>query len=473
MSLALRYQAHSEIGLVRKNNQDSAYVSPTMLVVADGMGGAAAGDLASAVAIKELRAVDGDHTGDDMLSAFDDAIGNAAVQIAALVKSDRSLDGMGSTVCGAMFDGTQLGLANIGDSRAYRYRDGVLTRLTRDHSWVQTLVDEGRITEAEALEHPHRSLILRVVNGQPQHLPDLELVEAAEGDRLLICSDGLCGMVTDGEIEAELDGPLDEVLPRLIALAHATGGADNITIVLADIVDGERTGPTEVLGAAANLDLDAPFDTTTMQLPTLGQVVDEDPTVLAERARYAPTTKGRVAAWLKVTIAVVLTLALIGGGLGLWYSYTQRQYYVGPEQAKVAIFRGVPDAVLNLPLSSLVEVDNTRLDDLPPYYQEQVNATITAESLESARSIVMGLRVKARECIAQRNARAQATQTPPPPTTTPPATPASPGPNNPSVTTSAPPSGSPSPNPQPTVSVTSATPSPSPTPTTPPAPEEC
>ena len=467
MSLALRYRAHSEIGLVRKNNQDSAYVSPTMLVVADGMGGAAAGDLASAVAIKELRAVDGDHTGEDMLTALDDAVSNAAAQIAALVKSDHSLDGMGSTVCGLMFDGTSLGLANIGDSRAYRYRDGTLTRLTKDHSWVQTLVDEGRITEAEALEHPHRSLILRVINGQPQHLPDLELAEAVEGDRLLICSDGLCGMVTDAMIEAELTGELDEVMPRLIALAHATGGADNITIVLADLVDGERTGPTEVLGAAAHLDLDAPFDTTTMQLPTLGEEVDEDPTVLAERVRYAPTTKGRVAAWLKVTIAVVLTLTLISGGLGFWYSYTQRQFYVGPEEANVAIFRGLPDAVLNLPLSTLVEVDSTRLEDLPPYYQEQVRATITAESLESARSIVMGLRLKARECIAQREERAQATQTPAPPESTPPTAPESPG----STTSPESPGSTTSPGPSPTMTTATAAPTQSPMP--PPAPEEC
>lgn len=467
MSLALRYQAHSEIGLVRKNNQDSAYVSPTMLVVADGMGGAAAGDLASAVAIKELRAVDGDHVGEDMLTAFDDAVSNAGLQIAALVKSDHSLDGMGSTVCGVMFDGTNLGLVNIGDSRAYRYRDGKLTRLTRDHSWVQTLVDEGRITEEEALEHPHRSLILRVINGQPQHLPDLELAEVAEGDRLLICSDGLCGMVTDAAIEAELDGDRDQVMTRLIELAHETGGADNITIVLADVVEGERTGETQVLGSAAKLDLDAPFDTTTIQIPTLGEVVEEDPTVIAERVRYAPTTKGRLAAWVKVTIGVVLTLALIAGGFGLWYSYTQKRYYVGPEQNQVAIFRGVPDAVLSLPLSTLVETDATQLDDLPPYYQEQVRATIPAESLETARSIMMGLRLKARECIAQREERARATQAPSPTPT-------------PSNSASASPSGSPSPrtpsgSPGPSPTVTTASPTPTPTRSAmpPPAPEEC
>ncbi|MDQ7991995.1 MAG: protein phosphatase 2C domain-containing protein [Propionicimonas sp.] len=470
MTLALRYLAHSEVGLVRKNNQDSAYTSPTMLVVADGMGGAAAGDLASAVAIKELRAVDGNHAGEDMLTALDDAIANASQQISALVASDRSLDGMGSTVCGAMFDGTSLGMANIGDSRAYRYRDGALSRLTRDHSWVQTLVDEGRITEEEALEHPHRSLILRVVNGQPQHLPDLELAEAAEGDRLLICSDGLCGMVTDADIEAQLDGELDDVMARLVGLAHAAGGQDNITIILADIVDGEPAGITGVLGAAAVLDLDSPFDVTTMQLPTLAgqEVAAEDPALAKERARYAPTRRGRALAWVKVLAAAVLTLGLIAGGLAFWYSYTQRQFFVGPQDQVVAVFRGVPEPVLSLPLSTLVEADTTRLADLPPYYQEQVRATITASSLESARGIVATLREKAKECIAQREARAQATQTPTPtptptPTTSPlPSTSQTPPPTTPS------PSGTPNGTPSPRV--TTITPSPS---TIPPAPEEC
>lgn len=467
MTLALRYQAHSEVGLVRKNNQDSAYISPTMLVVADGMGGAAAGDLASAVAIKELQAVDGSHTGEDMLTAFDDAIASAGQQIAALVKSDHSLDGMGSTVCGLMFDGSSLGLANIGDSRAYSYRDGILTRLTRDHSWVQTLVDEGRITEAEALDHPHRSLILRVVNGQPQHLPDLELVEGTEGDRLLICSDGLCGMVTDADIEARMAGDLPDVMTSLIELAHEAGGQDNITIILADIVDGEPAGVTEVLGAAATLDLDAPFDVTTMQLPTLGtgEFVAEDPIAAKERARYAPTTKGRVAAWLKVTIAAVLTLGLIAGGLTLWYSYTQRHFFVGPQGEVVAIFQGVPEPVLNLPLSTLVEADTTRLADLPPYYQEQVRATITATSLESARGITATLRQKSKECIAQREARAQATQSPSP---------------TPSGSTTGSPDGpassTPAPQPSVTTSSTVSPPIPTPTPTPsaiPPAPEDC
>ena len=203
MPKALRYLAHSEIGLVRRNNQDSGYASPTMLMVADGMGGAAAGDLASAVAIRELKAADEAFTGTDAEEVLAGAIARANDQLADLVRADPALDGMGTTVCGLLFDGQDAALANIGDSRAYQVRDGVMRRITRDHSWVQTLVDDGRITEAEALVHPHRSLILRVLNGNAANSPDLDLLDVEVGDRLLICSDGLCGLVTDADIEWE------------------------------------------------------------------------------------------------------------------------------------------------------------------------------------------------------------------------------------------------------------------------------
>src|SRR5665647_2653674 len=168
MPLTLRTVAHSEVGLVRKNNQDSGYASPTMVVVADGT----------------------------------------------------SLDGMGTTVCGALFDGEQLGVAHIGVSRGYLRRDGELTRLTHDHSWVQSLIDEGRITEDESHVHPHRSLLLRVLNGQPISEPDLELVTLRDGDRIMFCSDGLCGLVTDDVIGDALAGDdLDLVLTDLVEAA--------------------------------------------------------------------------------------------------------------------------------------------------------------------------------------------------------------------------------------------------------------
>ncbi|HEY3339230.1 MAG TPA: protein phosphatase 2C domain-containing protein [Propionicimonas sp.] len=459
MTLALRYVAHSEIGLVRKNNQDSAYVSPTMLMVADGMGGAAAGDLASAVAIRELKAADGSFTGEEMLDVVGEAIDRAGAVISELVDADPSLDGMGSTVCGAMFDGTQLGVANIGDSRAYLYRDGILSRLTRDHSWVQTLVDEGRITEAEALEHPHRSLILKVINGQPHHQPDLKLVDVRPGDRLLICSDGLCGMVTDNVIAAELDGERDAVLAALIRLAHHEGGQDNITIILADVVEGEAEGVTDVLGAAADLDLDNPTETTARQAVVAADTAPRPDPGAGELVRYSPVARRRASTWVKVVLGVFIPLLAIGGAGTLWYSYTQGQYYLGAHETTLAIFQGVPEPVFNLPLSHVVEQDATRVVDLPPYYQERVLETMPAESLDAARSTLATLKLKAAECIRQRT-MPQSTPTP-----------------TPSPTVSSSPTKAPTGSASPSANLTaSPTPTPTPTPSdtsTPAAPMEC
>ena len=420
MTLSFRYRAHSEIGLVRKNNQDSCYVSPTMLIVADGMGGAAAGDLASAVVIREMRAVDGHYEGEEMLDALETAVDRAADAIAALVETEPGLDGMGSTATGVLFDGTELGLVNIGDSRTYLFRDGTLYRLTHDHSWVQSLVDEGRITEEESLVHPHRSLILRVINGQPQHVPDLQLADVQEGDRLLICSDGLCGMVTDAVIERHMTGSLDAVMPVLIGLAHEQGGLDNISIILADVVEGPPEGTPQVYGAAALIDLDAPLETLSLELPD--QEEDEDaeeraqrPTVLsAERARYAPTTRHRLSTRLKVAMAILIPLAVIVGGGWAWYSYTQQQYFVGADAGTVAIFRGIPDQTFNLPLSQVVQPSDTRVDDLPTYFRDQVQQTISVTSLETGQTTLAELQRQAQLCREQRAGQAIGTPVTPP-----------------------------------------------------------
>jgi protein phosphatase len=454
MSLALRYVAHSEIGLVRKNNQDSAYVSPTMLMVADGMGGAAAGDLASTVAIHQLALADAEHpTGDAMLPALAAAIKKASDVIADLIDNDPKLDGMGSTVCGIAFDGEKLALANIGDSRAYRYRDGKLARLSRDHSWVQTLIDDGRLTEAEALEHPHRSLILRVVNGQPQQTADLELVDVAEGDRLLICSDGLCGMVTDQVIEARIVGDRSDVMDALVRVAHLEGAQDNITIIVADIVTGEPEGDPQLLGAASRIDVDASGE------PTLVGIEDElaapDP-VAGELARYAPTGRRRGTVWVKVLLGVLLPLIAVAGGGGLWYAYTQSQYFVGPNDATLGIFRGIPEPVFRLPLSHLVQSDDTLVTDLPPYYQEQVRKTLPANTLDAARATLVMLRDKAAECREQRKQYHQEPTLPPPP-------------GLPTANSSASPHHSPSSMP----SSILLTPTPAPSASTPAAPTEC
>jgi len=467
MALTWSYVARSEVGLVRKNNQDSAYASPTMLMVADGMGGAAAGDLASAVAINELRQADADLTGKDMLEAASAAISRANERIRDLVSLDSSLDGMGTTVCGLLFDGERLAVANIGDSRGYRLRNGVFERITRDHSWVQTLVDDGRITEAEALVHPHRSLILKVLNGQANHVPDLEMSDIEAGDRYLLCSDGLCGMVTDAAIEEIIGGDdPEQVVEQLVRIAYDEGGLDNVTIILADVVSEGPPAPPAVLGAAAEIDTDAPPDRAedTRQLPVDGGPrPDPQAREKAERARYQPTTKGRNMAWLKVFLGIVLPVVVIAGALFGWYAFTQTKYYVSDSNDLVTVFRGVPDTVLGVNLSTVLEVHNTKVNDLPLFYQEQVRKAIVVPNLEAANGTTEELRIIALRCIAQREARAQATTTPTPTPSSTRSTPSSPSPSGSASSPRATPSSSSTPSPSPSTSA-DATPS---------APEDC
>ncbi len=477
MALTLAHDTHTEIGLVRSNNQDSAFASPRMLMVADGMGGAAAGDLASAVAVWELQRTDADLDAllaaahdertarpaesdadatdpqatavhataahavasdedpgslTDVLTVMAGTLARANETLVTLVDDDPELAGMGTTVCGFVLHEDRLAVVNIGDSRAYLIRDGRLHRVTHDHSWVQTLVDEGRISEAEALEHPHRSLVLRVLNGSSAHEPDLGWLDVVEGDRLMVCSDGLCGLVTDAQIEEVVaDGrPRQAIIDDLVALAHTAGGYDNITIVLADVeVDGPPP-PVVVIGSAATAQLPAGAERT-LTFPAL---TESDPEVAHERAiteeeRYALQGRRRGRTRLKVALLFLLPILAVGGGAFGWYQYTQTQYFVGAHVDNVALFRGVPDRVLGLPLSTLLETDTTKVSDLPPYYSAKVHANIRVGSLPAARSTIIELREKAARCVEQREARAKATAAPAPTSpapVTPATTPASP-----------------------------------------------
>ena len=485
MPLTLSYDAHSEIGLVRTNNQDSAYVSPTMLMVADGMGGAAAGDLASAIATWELERTDTDldarvaaaraereasdepafsgpdDPGDvvDVLTVLAGTLSRANDQLIERVEDDPALAGMGTTVCGFVLSGHRLAVVNIGDSRAYLVRSGRLHRVTRDHSWVQTLVDEGKISEDEALEHPHKNLVLKVLNGSTQHEPDLGWLDIQAGDRLMICSDGLCGLVTDAAMAPVLaaGNARTHTIDALVDLAHAAGGYDNITIVLADVETDGPLGTPEALGAADNLG--GPDD---VEHTLSFELTDADPEGIHERPmteeeRYALSGRRKPSAWLKIGLGVLIpVLALVGGGTA-WYQYTQTQLFIGPAQEYVGLYRGVPDRVLGQNLATLLQRDpQTRVADLPPYYAERVKSTIPVADSAAASSTMAELREKAARCVAQREERARATTTPTPTPTTEPGVPAP----EPAASGSA----------TPGVSVT-ATPSPSATSITPP--EDC
>jgi serine/threonine protein phosphatase PrpC len=454
MALSMRVVSHSEIGLVRKNNQDSGYTSPHLLVVADGMGGAAAGDLASAVAVESLMQVDESTTGPAMLAALSEAVEDANDRIADLIADDVSLDGMGTTVTAALFDGSRLGLVHIGDSRAYLLRDGRLQRLTHDHSWVQSLVDEGRISEAEAAVHPHRSLLLRVLNGQPGADAEASLLETAPGDRLMFCSDGLCGLVDDPEIAELLALPdRDEALAALVAAARSEGGVDNITVLVADVVETAAglAGPSAdvaetpsyglepvVLGAAAERAALAPAgagraeeheDTVVTRRPLAppgpGAPGAPDPGTATrgpDEARYDPLPPDR-RRFVRPLVTTVLVLVVVAAGLGAAYAWTRSQYYVGVAGSQVAIYRGVSEGLPLVPLSELYEVQDLEVSALPVYYQERVRSSIDVPSLTAARETVTELRDAVTRC-----GRGTPTASASPSSTTSPRAPATPAP---------------------------------------------
>ncbi|MDQ4086107.1 MAG: protein phosphatase 2C domain-containing protein [Actinomycetota bacterium] len=417
MSLALRYSATSDVGRVRKNNQDSGFASEHLLVVADGMGGAAAGDIASAETVQIMRRLHDAHP-DDMLGALAGAVQRANDRLGEIVEDDPSVEGMGTTVTAIMFDGDTMGLAHIGDSRAYLLRDGKLTQLTADHTFVQGLVDEGRITEVEARSHPHRSLLLRALDGRHDAEPDLTTFEARPGDRLLVCSDGLCGYVDDHAIEQQLEsGTPDAAALGLLQLALDAGGPDNITCVVGDVVDSTTpvdpdsaaaaTGPMLVGAAAEQSRGRMGGDTATQPA-----VADTGPhgagAADPEELRYAPRAPRRFR-WLRrlAVLAVVLALLVLAGRFA--YGWTQEQYYVADSGDTVAIYQGIEAEVPLVSLSSLHEQSDIHLSTLPGYWRTRVLDGIDATDLTNAHNIVRQLRGTARAC-----AEAQATPSPSP-----------------------------------------------------------
>ncbi|HEY7144958.1 MAG TPA: protein phosphatase 2C domain-containing protein [Streptosporangiaceae bacterium] len=236
-TLAIRYAAMSDTGLRREVNEDSVYAGPWLLAVADGLGGHAGGEVASAAAIDALRPLDIQVPAGELLSALSQAVRRASTAISDLVKADPALEGMGTTLTALLLSGSQLGLAHIGDTRAYLVRDGAVSQLTHDHTLVQSLVDEGKITPGEAGAQPIRSLLLRAL-GDGSSEPDLRLVEARAGDRYLLCSDGLHEVAAAADITRVLltVGDPDQGAADLVALAIDGGGPDNISCIIADLV---------------------------------------------------------------------------------------------------------------------------------------------------------------------------------------------------------------------------------------------
>jgi PPM family protein phosphatase len=444
--LALRYAALSDVGRVRKDNQDSGFASRHLLVVADGVGGAARGDVASSTAVQALRRLDAPAPA-DLLEALAGAIHRAHDRIAELVEQDPALDGTSTTVTAALFDGHRIGVAHIGDSRGYLLRGGTLSQLTKDHSFVQGLIDEGRITEAQSRTHPQRNLILRVVDGVHETDPDLFLVELAPGDRLLLCSDGASGVLDNDRLTDILStGSVDYAVVEVVRAALEAGSSDNVTCVVADVVEADATddgaadaatdaeprgdgegdrpdGATAtgaiLVGAAAE-QLRRPSksffrghrggDTGEIE-PVPGEVDDTAAPADPEELRYAPRPPRR-GRWVRVLAGLLVLVLVLGGAAWVGYRWSQSQFFVAEDAGRVAIFRGVQADIPGLSMSHVEEDTDITIASLPDYQTQQVADGIPADSLSDARDIVDRLMGLARVCPKAPTASPSPTRTP-------------------------------------------------------------
>jgi protein phosphatase len=422
MSLALRYAARSDVGLVRSGNEDSGYAGPRMLLVADGMGGHAAGELASAIAVATLSNLDEDPpNAADALAALAAAVDQVGISIGGVVAEEPELAGMGTTVTGIAWLGGRIAVVHVGDSRAYLLRDRELVQITHDHTYVQTLVDAGRLTEEQAAQHPRRSLLTRALDGITPVEADLSVREARIGDRYLLCSDGLTGVVSLERLQAILEqhDPTGCVT-QLVDEALERGAPDNVTVVVADVVDDAAlssasvkvTHEPVVVGAAGEARVRT-------RLPQVAFPRDAQPDaqpvgrVQTSARSHGMPVSGRVtrtgagsARRRRLIIAVTAFAVVLGFGsaaiLG-FRSWLNTQWYVGSTNsargAVVGIYQGVPQELFGLHLAALVSASSVELVTLPAFDQELLVRTIPASSRADAERIVEQMRQTAMQCL--------------------------------------------------------------------------
>lgn len=458
MTLVLRFAAGSHKGLIREGNEDSGYAGPRLLAVADGMGGAAAGEVASSEVVGSIVRLDEQAAaveagGVDLLSLLGDAVQGANDRLRQMVEQDSKLEGMGCTLTALLWTGQRMGMAHIGDSRAYLLRDGSLAQITQDHTWVQRLVDEGRITPEEAETHPQRSLLMRALDGRGQVEPDLSIREVRAGDRYLICSDGLSGPVSHQTLEETLSSfyAPQQTVQELIQLALRGGGPDNITCIVADVIDVGPTDPYSaqyaeapvVVGAVAEAPPHTIADPNFLNTPAAhaaglgtphgafgpadgyqqgfgpaqgyGEGYPEGGFSEPAYGEYGSTEHAehpdphdeadderperRKGGGLKFSLITLVVLGLLGSVGYFGYQWTQDQYYVGSDGDSVAVFRGINQNLAGLTLHSRYEQhSDIELKYLPSYQRDQVNKTIPAKSLDDAHDQIKHLSDQAAVC---------------------------------------------------------------------------
>ncbi len=411
MATVTQAAAVSHVGKVRSNNQDSGYAGRDLFVVADGMGGHAGGDVASAVALTRIIEADKPYaSAHDAEFALQAGLVAANQLLAETVFEHSELTGMGTTVSALARVGRHVAIAHIGDSRIYLFRRGELSHISADHTFVQRLVDSGRITPEEALVHPRRSVLMRVL-GDVDAAPevDTQVLDTHTGDRWLLCSDGLSSYVSEERITEILAtaGTPDTVADALVKESLDHGAPDNVTVVVVDVLDEDdetaasRPAPEPVVVGSASQPLafgDEPAKRA-VRIPSL-LLHPLRATTAARDAQFEPESDQYLEALIaedkrralrrRVTWLVGVTLIVAGLVLAcvLGYRWTQSRYYVGESDGVVAVYNGVQQTIGPIELSHVYARTEVQVDDLQPFYRQQVEQTINADSLAGAEEIV-------------------------------------------------------------------------------------
>ena len=445
MPLVFRFAARSDVGMVRSKNDDSAYAGRYLAVVADGMGGHAGGNIASASTVLDLVHLDRAGYEGDAGTQLADEIQTANSLLSELVTTNPHLAGMGTTVTALLLSGKTLNLAHIGDSRAYRLKDGKFEQITTDHTFVQRLIDEGRLKPEEAAVHPHKNVLMRVL-GDVDASPELDIASfnAEPGERWLLCSDGLNAVLGDDAVERVLreNADLSECVDTLVELTLAGGSPDNVTVAMVEFVDAEaeispvpptalppaRTAAGERGSAqsteppagtapevAIRADLirkdllsrehvlvgSAALATETGQIPIVTQRSTERRAAMMLTHKAEATTNDddglpeKRRRWLAPAFLTLVGLILVSV-LGFGYTWTQTRYYVGAYENHVAIFNGVSQSIGPLPLSRVDSITDIPVSNLPEYQRSRISSTLPAGDLAEAERIVADLRSELR-----------------------------------------------------------------------------
>jgi protein phosphatase len=386
--MRLVFAAATDVGRMRKNNEDSYLSSQPVAAVADGMGGHSAGEVASAIAIEELAALGSRGPWENETAATDDlkqAILRANRRIRETAAGDRKLNGMGTTLVALLEDGDMVHVANVGDSRGYLLRQGELSQVTVDHSLVQELVDDGRLSPEDAERHPQRSVITRALGIDPEVEFDLFTYKLQVGDRLLLCSDGLSDVVEPAQIRNVLLRVRNshQAARKLVTVANEQGGPDNITVIVVDAVD-EATAQAMEEGGDTTGDL--AVGSATGALPVVDGDGARGRSGRAARAKDRSLARHRrLQRFLLAGIVVLVVAALLVAGRSFLFS----RYWVGFDGDAVAVFQGVPGDVAGIQFSRLVERSPVTRAEVPAGYAARLEDGVLADDLADARSIAL------------------------------------------------------------------------------------